>query len=156
MPTMRLIRAHENAAMIEVIRNCLCRANTYSFAMNTLHRSDARQFAVLCLMMILLLGTGCATAKIDWSQRVGSYSMDQAILEFGPPDKEAKLTDGTTVVEWRTARGYSHGTMGPMGGSRYYGGPWVFHYVDPPTPDHYLRLVFTPEGKLRSWGKVLK
>lgn len=130
--------------------------NTILCVMNNLLRSAIRLAAVSCVASSLFWSTGCATSKVDWNERVGGYSMDQAILELGPPDKEAKLTDGTTVMEWLTARGYSSGSFEPIGGSRFYRGPWVFHYVNPPTPDHYLRLVFTPEGKLRSWNKVLK
>src|SRR5262245_31305974 len=56
------------------------------------------------LFLIWLLG--CATApKIDWNSRIGNYNYDQAVLEMGPADRSAALTDGTKVVEWLTARG---------------------------------------------------
>jgi hypothetical protein len=41
---------------------------------------------------------GCVTQKIDWSARVGNYTYAQAVMELGPPDKSAKLTDGTVVA----------------------------------------------------------
>lgn len=49
--------------------------------------------------------TGCATQKINWAGRVGAYTFDQAVVELGPPDKQAKLTDGSVVAEWLTRRG---------------------------------------------------
>lgn len=130
--------------------------NTYSIGMNTLQNSSLRLGFQACLIFVILLGVGCASSKVDWNSRVGSYTMDQAILDLGPPDKKAELTDGTQVTEWLTAKGYAHGSYQSLGGSRYYSGPWVFHYVQPPTPDHFLRLVFSPDGELRSWRKVLK
>ena len=45
---------------------------------------------------------GCvATSRIDWTARLGSYTYDQAVAEFGPPDKVAKLSDGAIVAEWQ-------------------------------------------------------
>ncbi len=52
--------------------------------------------------------TGCATNRIDWASRVGTYNYDQALLEFGPPEKQAKLQNGTLVAEWLTRRGQSY------------------------------------------------
>src|SRR5260370_41555203 len=83
------------------------------------------------LALALLALTGCATRhKIDWSARIGNYTFDQAVLEFGPPAKQAKLTDGTLVAEWQTEVGYAQTQYVPYaGGYRYgyyggfYGGP---------------------------------
>src|ERR1043166_6792329 len=72
---------------------------------------------------------GCATHRIDWAGRVGNYTMDQAIVEFGPPDKQAKLADGTVVAEWLTSHGYRQTYT--VGG--YYGicRPWYYGPVYP-------------------------
>ena len=59
---------------------------------------------VLIVFAALLLA-GCVTPQIDWAARVGNYTYDQAVMEFGPPDKLAKLSDGSTVVEWLLQRG---------------------------------------------------
>jgi hypothetical protein len=101
-----------------------------------------------CLFAAVILA-GCATSRINWDARVGNYSYDQAVLELGPPDKAAKLTDGTTVGEWLTGRGggYSNFMYGP-----YYGYP----IYEPPTPDRFLRLTFDPQGKLRDWKRVYR
>jgi hypothetical protein len=67
-----------------------------------------KKITILAFSFALLL-TACATNKVDWQSRVGNYSYDQAVLEFGPPDKEATLQNGTRVSEWLTSRGRSNG-----------------------------------------------
>ena len=56
------------------------------------------------LTLAALMFAGCVTQKINWSERVGNYTYDQAVLELGPPDKSARLTDGTVVADWLTRR----------------------------------------------------
>jgi hypothetical protein len=98
---------------------------------------------------------GCATQRVDFSARVGQLTFDQAVLELGAPDKQARLTDGTVVAEWRTQRGqaavYStaRGFYGPAGWPYY--GSLAPTYYQPATPDYFLRLTFGPDGKLAAW-----
>ena len=101
---------------------------------------------------------GCASTKIDWNSRVGVYTYDQAVTELGPPDKYAKLTDGTVVAEWMTRRGYSAGSVGMFYGYGYpyYFHPWPYYYYEPPSPDYFIRLTFGPDGKLQSWKRVAR
>ena len=54
----------------------------------------------LCLAVVATLLAGCATHRINWGARIGTYTLDQAIVELGPPDKQAKLSDGRRVAEW--------------------------------------------------------
>lgn len=107
--------------------------------------------------LVAMLFAGCATTpKIDWQARVGVYTYDQAVMQFGPPDKSAKLTDGSTVADWVTERGYIYAT------SNYY--PFYTPgYVVPATtytenrvPDTLLRLTFGADGKLRAWKKFYR
>ncbi|HEY6228804.1 MAG TPA: hypothetical protein VI282_16920 [Verrucomicrobiae bacterium] len=99
---------------------------------------------------IAVLVAGCATApKIDWQSRVGNYTYDQAVLDFGPPDKYAKLGDGTQVAEWLTSRGRSSGYSS-------YIGRGLVYYNDASSPDYYLRLSFDPSGRLQSYKKYAK
>jgi len=107
----------------------------------------------------VLLIVGCATPKIDWNGRVGTYTYDQAVLEMGPPDKEAKLTDGTVIADWLTRIGFQYRyPVGP-----YYGcyGPWYYGPYYPGygvayAPNHFVRLIFAPNGKLKAWKKYLR
>jgi hypothetical protein len=116
--------------------------------------------AAWCVLTFFLLA-GCATYKIDWNARIGNYTYDQAVTELGPPDKSAKLSDGTLVAEWMTQRGYARGSVGPAYG---YGSPYYYHYppplyhyyYDPPSPDYFIRLTFAPDGNLRSWRRVAR
>jgi hypothetical protein len=109
------------------------------------------------LPLLLLWPAGCASPKINWAARVGVYTYDQAVLELGPPDKQAKLGDGTIVAEWLTRRGYSqvyipYGAGAPLW--NYY--PLYPVYNQTYVPDDYLRLVFGPDGRLKSWKNIVK
>src|SRR6266581_3987151 len=108
-------------------------------------------------LVLLLLSVGCATTKIDWNSRIGNYTYDQAVAELGPPDKFAKLTDGTIVAEWMTRRGYSGGSAWMMYGHGYpyYYHPWNYYY-DPGSPDYFIRLTFGPDGKLQAYKPVVR
>src|SRR5882672_4276444 len=112
----------------------------------------------VALALALFALAGCATRnKIDWSARVGNYTFDQAIVEFGPPAKQAKLTDGTLVAEWQTQRGYAQTYYEPYYGfrHRYYCGPYYAAPITTYTPDVFLRLTFGPDGQLSAWKKIV-
>jgi hypothetical protein len=119
----------------------------------------------------LALLSGCAsTPKIDWASRVGVYSYDQAVIDYGPPDKAMKLSDNSTVAEWLTRKGYYHhsyvgiagyyGPYYPYYPYRYWGpyfyGPPIGYYDPVYFPDRFLRLVFGADGKLRDWRTISK
>lgn len=113
-------------------------------------------FPVLAAMLLVAVLNGCTTSKINWDSRVGNYTYDEAIVEMGPPDRSAKLSDGRTVSEWLVFRGrtgghyhYSRGFYSPFyGGSTY--------HSDPSFPDQFVRLTFLPEGRLENWKKIAK
>lgn len=129
----------------------------YVFSMAALKRAVRAGLPALLLIFLL---TGCATTRrIDWASRVGNYTYEQAILELGPPDKSAKLSDGTTVAEWLTRRGYTY-AYAPYG---YYGySPWWYGPVYPAyfdtysVPNYFVRLIFGPDGRLRDWKRFYK
>jgi hypothetical protein len=118
-------------------------------------RNLARIAMALCLLGLV---QGCASKRIDWGGRIGTYSYDDAIRELGPPDKSAKLSDGFTVADWLTSRGSRTVTTF---GHEYYGrgaygmGPNMV-VVDPPMPDRFLRLTFDAQGKLASWQRAYR
>jgi hypothetical protein len=108
---------------------------------------------VLALTVLFL--AGCATHKIDWAGRVGHYTFDQAVVELGPPDKQAKLSDGSLVADWLTRRGRN-----AIDGAGYYGAPgWPYYapvYVGPGAPEFFLRLNFAADGRLTAWKKFAR
>lgn len=108
---------------------------------------------VMALALCVL--AGCATHKIDWAGRIGNYTFDQAVIELGPPDKQAKLSDGSLVADWLTRRGrnaiYATGYYGTTGWPGY-----APVYVGPGTPDFFLRLNFAANGQLTAWDKFAR
>jgi len=116
--------------------------------------NDRIAMKLLSPLMLVLAGclvvlAGCATSpRIDWNSRVGNYTFDDAVKDYGPPDKSATLADGTNVCEWLARRGYSRGFVHVTPG---YG---LHTYDTSPSPDQFLRLTFNQEGKLAEW-KIL-
>jgi hypothetical protein len=111
---------------------------------------------LLLALVVFTLG-GCATDKVNWAARVGHLTLDQAILELGPPDKKAELTDGTVVADWLTRRGrstYYSGVGGYYGGGApYYYGAYAPAYLGTVSPNFFVRLTFGPDGELAAWKK---
>jgi hypothetical protein len=109
----------------------------------------------VCALLLAALCTGCRTTpKIDWNSRIGNYTYDQAVLELGPPDKMAVLTDKTKVAEWMTFRGREGAyvpAFGPHLYHPYFYGPPLY-YSEPPSPDRLLRLTFDPQNRLVRWS----
>ena len=106
----------------------------------------------LALAMVAACFVGCVTHRIDWNARVGSYTFDQAVTEFGPPDKQAKLSDGRLVAEW-ISRYYSSSSVAV--GTGFYGYPGGVGFVQT-TPSYYeskLRLTFATNNVLAAWVK---
>ncbi|HEX5218891.1 MAG TPA: hypothetical protein VFZ59_04940 [Verrucomicrobiae bacterium] len=107
-------------------------------------------------LLALVAVMGCATNRIDWNARVGTYTYEDAVVELGPPDKQEKLTDGTIVAEWLTQRGRT----AYVGGTGYYYGYPGRGYYGPSyiqgAPDYFIRLMFDPSGKLVSWKKLAR
>jgi hypothetical protein len=110
------------------------------------------------LAVLLILFAGCATTpRIDWTSRIGVYTGDQAVLDMGPPDKQAKLADGTTVAEWLLRRGHEQVYATAGYGYPYWNyGPFYPTYIDSYSPDYFLRLIFGPDGKLKAWKKFAR
>lgn len=106
---------------------------------------------VVGVLLAAFLWTGCASkSRIDWNSRVGKYTYDQAVIEMGPPDKSAKLSDGTVVTQWLSRRGSSFRTY-----HLWYGG-WIDSHEGPPSPDQFLTLTFDPESRLKEWKWIYK
>lgn len=114
--------------------------------------------ARLSLLTILALAVafivGCATARpVDWNDRVGTYTFDQAVTELGPPDKQAALSNGKTVASWITHR---YGGTSFSVGTGFYGGNTGFgvgQTVGTGYPDRVLTLTFGTNNVLTAWSK---
>lgn len=106
---------------------------------------------IVLYLALVMLFAGCAS--VDWNSRIGSYTYDQAVMEFGPPDRQTKLTDGRLVAEW-TTRYYTPGSTTVVG-TGYYGyrgGATVIH--NPPTYyERSLHLTFDTNHVLAAWSK---
>lgn len=97
---------------------------------------------------------GCRTAPpADWNARVGNYTYDDAVIDLGPPDKQAKLSDGKTVAEWITHR---EGGARFSVGTGFYGnggGFGVGQTVGTGYPGKVLELTFNTNNVLAAWSK---
>jgi hypothetical protein len=105
------------------------------------------------LLLLAALLAGCATHRVDWNARVGSYTYDQAVVELGPPDKTAKLTDGQNVAEWVSR--YAAPSTVMVGGGGFYPGPAGVSVVQS-SPSYYeshLLLTFSTNNVLAGWKK---
>ncbi len=107
------------------------------------------------LALVALLGTGCAsTPKVDWASRIGNYTYDQAVLELGPPDKAAELSDGSVVADW-ISRAASGPALSAGLGTGFYGHNSAFSIgqsVGTVPSGRQLRLTFGPDKRLNSWS----
>jgi hypothetical protein len=119
----------------------------------------AAKFSLLVVFtLVAAFLIGCkSTPPIDWDSRIGTYTYDQAVTDLGPPDKQAKLTDGKTVAEWITHRsggtGLSIGTGFFSGGGGIGTGVGVSQSVGSGSSNKVLKLTFGTDNKLVAWSK---
>jgi len=115
----------------------------------------AAKFSLLTILVLAVAFiVGCKTTPpVDWNSRVGNYTFDQAVTELGPPDRQAKLSDGNTVAEWITHR--SGGTSVGIGTGFFTRGAavGVGESVGSGYPDQVLKLTFGTDNKLLFWRK---
>jgi hypothetical protein len=118
----------------------------------------ARKFTLLAMLLVVAaILAGCKTTPpIDWNSRVGNYTYDQAVTELGPPDKQAKLSDGKMVAEWITHRNGGSGFGVGLGGFSGGMGVGVSQSVGSSYPDRILTLTFGTDNKLVSAGKIIE
>ena len=110
--------------------------------------------ALLLALVLSLFSTGCATKpKVDWNSRVGGYTYDQAVVELGPPDRQATLTDGRRVGEWVVGRSGGGGLSIGVGSFGRHTGVGVSQSIGSGPQDRILRLTFDTQGKLTEWAQ---
>jgi hypothetical protein len=116
----------------------------------------------LAVLLLAALFTACAhrpkvDPNINWNERIGSYTYEQALAELGRPNVIAESSEGRTA-DWILSQspqmsfgfGVGHGVYGSHVGT----GVGVGTSVTPPPHGEYLHLTFDPEGKLKSWSRV--
>ena len=134
-----------------------------------MQRNLAAKFSLpIILALMAAFIAGCQTTKpVDWNSRIGNYTFDQAVTELGPPDKQARLSDGKIVCKW-----FSQSPSGPRfnSGMSYYGnndfgadqntgfysgdvGVGMSHSVGQGYRDKVLNLTFDRDNKLATWSK---
>ena len=103
-------------------------------------------------LMVVGVFAGCATAP-DWKPRVGHYAYDDAVKEYGPPDRKETLADGTVVADWLISTRHIFSTPAPgYYRRRYWGGAMDVY----DTPESHLQLTFGPDHKLTAGKQFLK
>jgi len=112
---------------------------------------------ILAALAVAFALAGCASrSRIQWGERIGSFTYDDAIKEYGPPDRKETTSDGVLVAEWTLHRGqvYSYPSAGAGWGWR---SRWGWPGTDVhSTPDQMLRLQFGPDARLRVWKEFYR
>lgn len=121
--------------------------------------ATARVFRLLYFVFgfgLLGLGlTGCKSTPfdVDWNNRIGSYSYDQAVMDLGPPDTQEKLANGQTVAEWFAPRNTGVSMGIGTGVSADGAGIGMNQTFRPPVARRVLRLTFGLDQELVSVTK---
>lgn len=96
-------------------------------------------------------------AKVNWGERVGTYTYDQALADLGKPMAVGESSVGRTA-EWVLKRSPRMSFGFGVGGGSYGGGSGVGvgvgSSVSPPPHGETLRLTFDKAGKLIEWTKL--
>jgi len=123
----------------------------YIKAMKTYLAAKALSLAILFLAVVFI--AGCKTiAPVDWNNRVGTYTYDQAVADMGSPNTQTKLNDGREVAQWITLHGSNGLSMGGGFNNNNYG-MGAGQNIAQSYKDHVLELTFGKDGKLVSWAK---
>jgi hypothetical protein len=109
--------------------------------------TDWRTFLWLLLPLVV---AGCvSTPQVDWDARLGSYSRDMAIADYGPATRTFKLSDGSQMLEWLQAGG-----LDMPGSSRPVTRDSIYNDASAgSSAPRSLQLTFGPDGKLVDWNQ---
>ena len=112
--------------------------------------------------VLTLMNFGCAShpkidPNINWNDRIGNYTFDQALAELGKPAVVAESSEGR-YADWVIKRSpnmsFGFGVGGGSYGSHVGTGVGVGTSVSPPPHGEYLHLAFDAQGNLRAWSRV--
>lgn len=95
--------------------------------------------------------------NVNWSERVGTYTYDQALADLGKPVVIGESAEGKTA-EWSLKRsprvsfglGIGTGSFGSHGGV----GVGTGTSISPPPSGENLQLKFDKDGKLKEWSRL--
>jgi hypothetical protein len=115
-------------------------------------KTNSLMAIVLAALVLAAFASGCASKpKTDWNARVGNYTFDQAVIEFGPPAKQSILSDGRKVADWVTGYTGGSGMSFGVGGFGSHTGVGVSQSVGSGGREKILRLTFGADGRLQEW-----
>jgi len=130
---------------IQVVQN---RVSLLSFVM---------KLVWLLFIVLALLTVSCASGpkanikNIDWGNRIGTYTYEEALAELGEPNVVGETSEGM-IAEWVLRRSpmvsFSFGFGGAGYGHHSSTGVGVGTSVSPPPSGEYLQLRFDMDGKL--------
>jgi len=106
----------------------------------------------LGILAVVLLAGCQLTRSINWDSRVGGYTFDQAVIEMGPPDSQAKLSDGRLVAQWITRHSAGGAVLVGGGFNGYPAGVGVVQTA-PSYYENKLVLTFGTNNVLAAWAK---
>jgi len=107
---------------------------------------------VILALTVAFLASCATRPPIDWDSRVGHYTFDQAVNELGPPDRQARFSDGKAVYKW-----FVQPPVAPHfnSGMSNYGnnGFGASQTIGPTFNNQMLQLTFDTDGQLTAWSK---
>ena len=106
------------------------------------------------LMLAAVWFTGCASKPpVDWNSRVGNYTYDQAVKDYGSPTLQTQSPDGKVVAKWVTTQ-FPGGNLNT--GMSHYGSAG-FNAGQPNSGTQFrsyvLQLTFGANGVLTGWNQ---
>jgi hypothetical protein len=117
----------------------------------------------LSFIVSALLTGSCASGpkaninNIDWRNRIGTYTYEEALAELGEPDVVSESGEGT-IAEWVLRQSpmvsFGFGFGGAGYGPHTSTGVGVGTTVSPPPSGEYLHLRFDMDGKLTESRRV--
>jgi len=106
---------------------------------------------ILALTVAFL--AGCTTTPpVDWNTRIGNYTYYQAVTELGPPDRQARLSDGKLVCKWFAQAPVGtrfNGGMSNYGNNDFGAGQTIGSGFN----NQMLQLTFDTNSTLAAWSK---
>jgi hypothetical protein len=121
------------------------------------------KLAWLSFIVVVFLTGSCASGPktnvkgIDWGSRIGTYTYEEALAEFGQPGVISESSEGI-IAEWVVRRSpmvsFGFGFGGGGYGHHTDTGVGVGTSVSPPPSGEYLHLRFDKNGKLAESSRV--